>query len=875
MPSEPDKLKDYRQRRDFQTTIEPTGAAETSGAAATRSKQPRFVVQKHDATRLHYDFRLEVDGVLKSWAVPEGPSTDPQVKRLAVETEDHPLEYLSFEGVIPKGQYGAGPIIVWDKGTFTNIRGEKRKPFTLQESYEQGLIEVRLDGEKLKGAYALVYTKFKDAKNSWLLVKMKDREADPELDIVLAFPESVKSGKTIQEVEAEGERQPLNPAFKALPEEVQVQLKPVGFPGWLEPMLATPANKAFDRPNWIYEQKLDGQRCLVFCKEGQVQLVSRNKLLITSQYPELTAALAKQVKGDCVLDGEIVAFDNNQPSFEKMQRRMHVQKPSKELLAEVSVYLYLFDVLFFEGYDTRTLTQLDRKNLLKSISNYQNPIRYMEHQEGSGVALLEEACKQGLEGIIAKEASATYQHRRSKSWLKFKCVRQQELVIGGYTEGSAGMRGFGSLLVGYYQPGDERLQFAGGVGTGFSDEMIRDLGQLLVEIKSDKNPFAPDDVLPKKGVHWVEPKLVAQVGYGEWTSANKVRHPRFLGLRVDKNPGEIVREQAGEASLDSERAGEAWDPEPEEPPTSRNQAQDAARTVDGHRIKLTNHDKVLFPDGITKGQVIEYYQRIAPAMLPHLRDRPLNLERFPNGIEAKGFYHKETPEYFPDYIELVEVETSDTETQMQSMANNAATLVYLAQMAALTLHHWMSRKQHLHQPDKIVFDLDPSTDDSWDVVISGARDLRAMLDEMGLTSFVMTTGSRGLHVAVPLLPEHDYEAITLFAKAVCRKLERLDPKFTTQFRKEKRKGRVFLDHLRNRYAHTSVAPYTIRARRGAPVAAPLLWEELDDPGLASQSFTILNIFERLERMAGDPWEEFFALKAPLPDFETIQKVIGT
>lgn len=872
MADKPDKLKEYRQRRDFQTTIEPQGAAKEGGAPAKGGKQPRFVVQKHDATRLHYDFRLEVDGVLKSWAVPEGPSTDPQVKRLAVETEDHPMEYLAFEGVIPKGQYGAGPIIIWDKGTFTNIRGEKRKPFTLQESYDQGLIEVRLEGEKLQGAYALVRTKFRDAKNSWLLVKMKDSEADPDLDLVSAFPESVKSGKTIEEVEAEGGRQPLHTVFNKLSAEAQIELQPAEFPGWLEPMLATPADKPFDRPHWIYEQKLDGQRCLIFCKGGQVQLVSRNKILITGQYPDLVTALAKQIKGESVLDGEIVAFENGRPSFELMQKRMHVQKPGKELLDEVIVTLYLFDVLFFEGYDTTNLTQLDRKALLKDVVDYKDPIRYMEHQEGSGIKLLAEACKGCLEGIIAKDVNASYQHRRSKSWLKFKCVRQQELVIGGYTEGKSGMRGFGSLLVGYYKPGDERLQFAGGVGTGFTDESIRDIGKKLDEVASKQNPFAPDEVLPKKDVHWVEPKLVAQVGYGEWTSANKVRHPRFLGLRTDKDPREVIREDEGDQEP-SERAGEAWEPE-EVSAAGPASTKDATRTIDGHKIKLTNLDKVLFPDGITKGQVIDYYERIAPVMLPHIKDRPLNLERFPNGIEEKGFYHKETPEYFPTYIDLVEVETSETETQMQSMANNTASLVYLAQMAALTLHHWMSRKQHLRQPDKIVFDLDPSTDDGWEVTKSGARDLRDMLSQMGLASFLMATGSRGLHVAVPLKPEHDYEAITLFAKAVCRKLERSDPKFTTQLRKEKRKGRVFLDHLRNRYAQTSVAPYTIRERSGAPVAAPLFWEELDDANLSSQSFTILNVFERLERAGGDPWKDFFKHEAPLPDFETIQKVLG-
>jgi bifunctional non-homologous end joining protein LigD len=867
---ESEQLKEYREKRDFTKTSEPTGGEQTTGPQA-RPDQVRFVVQQHDATRMHYDFRLEVNGVLKSWAVPEGPCTDPQVKRLAIETEDHPMEYLTFEGNIPKGEYGAGPVIVWDWGTYVNIRGEKRKPFTMEEAYEQGLIEVRLDGEKLKGAYALVRTKFRDAKNSWLMVKMKDAHIDPDLDIVKSYPQSVKSGKIIEEVAGEQNQKPFPVALQALSDELREQLKANEFPGWQEPMLATPADKPFNKSGWIYEQKLDGQRCLIFRKSGQVQLVSRNKLLITGQYPELVEALQQMGQGDFVVDGEIVSFENGKPSFEQMQKRMHVNKPGKDLLQSAPVLIYLFDILFLEGYVTTALPQIARKEILRGLLEYADPIRYMEHQQGDGAQLLAEACKNGLEGIIAKEAKTAYQHRRSQSWLKFKCVRSEEMVVGGFTEGNAGMRGFGSLLVGYYAPGDERLQFAGGIGTGFNDKTMRDMKAKLAEIPTAESPFAQDDLLPTKDVHWVEPKLVVQVGYGEWTKANKLRHPRYLGLRVDKDPREVM----GPTTPDDYEppVSTAWDPE-ESQPEVRTLTEEATRVVEGHRIKLTNLEKVLFPDGITKGQIIDYYEQIAPHMLPHLVNRPLNLERFPSGIGEKGFYHKETPNYFPDYIELVQVKTSETETQMQSMANNAATLVYLAQMAALTLHPWLSRKQQLGMPDKIVFDLDPSTEDSWDVVKEGALDLREMLRQMGLPSFVMTTGSRGLHVAVPIKPDHEYEAITLFSKAVCRKLERNDPKFTTQFRKEKRKGRVFLDHLRNRYAHTSVAPYTVRARPGATIAAPLNWDELDDPGLTPQTYTILNIFDRLRKMGGDPWKEFFEFAAPLPDFDTIQKVLA-
>lgn len=863
MPDSADNLKEYRQKRDFQKTSEPTGDLEQAGVQTKRAELARFVVQMHDATRLHYDFRLEVNGVLKSWAVPQGPSTDPTVKRLAVETEDHPMEYLDYEGVIPKGEYGAGPVIVWDTGTYENIRATKRKPYTMEEAYQEGLIEVRLEGEKLYGEYALVRTKFQGDQKNWLMVKMKDSFADPELDLVVEFPRSVKSGKTIEQVNDEANRKAMPAALKAIPEEYLDRLQETEFPGWQEPMLATPADKLFSRADWVYEQKLDGQRCIIFRKGDQVQMVSRNKILITEQYPELAAALKVQGKGDFVADGEIVAFEDRRTSFEQMQKRMHVTKPSKELIAETKVYLYIFDVLYVEGYSTTKLPLTERKEVLKEIVEYKDPLRYVEHREGDGVKFLKEACAQGLEGIIAKDGSSQYQHRRSESWLKFKCVRSQEAVIGGWTDGTSGMRGFGSLLVGTYE--GDKLLFAGGVGTGFSDKTHSEIGKKLEAIATDENPFEPDPWLPDEGVHWVKPELVAQVGYGDWTKQGKMRHPRFLGLRNDKDPREVVRE---ESHLAEPPAMDGGAPKP-----ARAIAKDVWREMDGQRIKLSNLDKVLFPDGITKGQVIDYYEQVAPYMLPHVKDRPLNMERFPDGIQKKGFYHKEAPEYFPKYIELVEVEVSEKETQMQPMANNTASLVYLAQMAALTLHHWLSRKQDLHKPDKVVFDLDPSTEEGWEVVIEGAHDLRAMLTEMGLPSFVMVTGSRGLHIGVPIKPEHDYDTVQLFTKAVCTTLEHRDAKFTTKFRKEKRKDRVFLDYLRNRYGHTSVAPYTIRARPGATVATPITWDELKDPKLRPNQFNIVNVLERLKKQ-GDPWKDFDSFQTPLPSFDKIEKVLG-
>ncbi|UYN89558.1 MAG: DNA ligase D [Anaerolineales bacterium] len=858
-------LQEYRNKRDFSKTSEPRPSDAASGAVSLGPHQARFCIQKHDATRLHYDVRLEIEGVLVSWAVPQGPSYDPVVKRLAVRTEDHPMEYLDFEGVIPKGEYGAGPIILWDQGVYTNIRGTKRKPFSMKESLDAGLVEVRLEGEKVKGEFALVRTKYEGKQENWLMVKMKDSFANPEYDIVADLPLSVKSGKSIEELEEEGSRAQLPAALRSLQPETLDKLVPDSFPGWKEPMLASPEDRPTERANWIYEPKLDGQRAIIYRKGGQVQMLSRNKLIITEQYPELAAALKQHGRGDFVADAEIVSFEGQRASFEQMQKRMHVQRPSKELIEDAPVFMYLFDVTYYEGYDTTRLSQLERKQLLRGLVEYNDPLRYMEYQEGGGLELFQQACASGQEGVIAKDSNAPYQRSRSKSWLKWKCVRQQEFVVGGFTLPAGGMRGFGALLVGYYSEGGDKLQFVGGVGTGYSDEAIRDIRRKLDSLATNDNPFMPDDLLPLQDVQWVRPELVVQVGFGEWTKLTKIRHPRYLGLRTDKDARSVRRE-----ATTAEPAQPAAQPVPAEEPRA---AGDETREVEGQKIKITNPGKMLFPD-VNKARVIDYYEQIAPVMLPHVANRPISMQRFPDGIRAQGFFHKEAPEYFPKFVSLVEVRTSASaaETQLQVMINNAATLVYLAQLASFVIHIWTSQAPLLDQPDKIVFDLDPSTDDSWDAVVSGARDMRRMLTEMGLPSFVMATGSRGLHVCVPLVPQHNFDTVLLFAKAVCTTLERRDPKFTTQIRKDKRKGRIFLDYLRNRYAQTGIAPYSLRAKPGAPLAAPLAWEELEDPSFRADKFNVSNIMQRLSN-DGDPWAGFFAARTALPDFGLIEQVL--
>lgn len=537
-------LKEYRAKRDFTRTPEPSPKS-----SSRRAREARFVIQKHDATRLHYDFRLEADGVLKSWAVPKGPSTDPGDKRLAMRTEDHPLDYLKFEGAIPEGEYGAGPVIVWDLGTYENrTLDRKGRSLPVSQGIDQGKVEVFLRGRKLSGIFLLVRTNNRGGRESWLLFKKRDEHATRGSTILDDRPESVLSGHTIEQVGQRPRKASSRPRKRSPARDGQSAAKNQPQPDWIDPMLATLIepewfNRVANDAPWLYEQKLDGFRALAFRKADQVRLLSRNRLDLGSRFPEIVDALRRQPVEEFIVDGEIVALVGRRASFEKLQQRLKPVTLEQARRSGVRLAYFVFDLLFVNGFDTRRLPLVQRKTLLKKAIDFDGRLlRFTAHQTGDALAALEDVCSKGWEGLIAKRADSTYQSRRGKDWLKLKCVNRQEFAIGGYTDPKGSRAAFGALLVGY---SDERgrFQYAGRVGTGFSDELLRSLHQRLQKHAVEKSPFVPDPELPKRGVHWVKPKLVAEIGFFEWTQDGKLRHPRFLGLRPERRAEEVRRER--------------------------------------------------------------------------------------------------------------------------------------------------------------------------------------------------------------------------------------------------------------------------------------------------------------------------------------------
>lgn len=775
---------------------------------------------------MHYDLRLEIGGALVSWAVPKGPSYDPDVKRLAIRTEDHPLSYADFEGVIPEGHYGAGAVIVWDRGTWRRAHEGKGPAET---GLEEGHLAVRFDGEKLKGDWALIRTDRDGDDDQWLFFKMKGPDADPDRDILAERPESVISGRTIDELSDSSGPGP-DRLFGGLPADQRANLLRAEQPEWIEPMLATLTDERFSDPGWIFERKLDGQRCLAFRRGDEVRLFSRNRNLINDAYPELVDAIAELDQDDFVLDGEIVAFDERGlTSFSRLQRRMHVGSAAKARATGVEVHFLVFDLLHLAGYDLTRVDLIDRRQLLTTAFHLRDPLRPTDHRREEGEAFYEEACEAGWEGLIAKNAASKYTGGRSRDWLKFKCVRRQEFVVTGWTEPGGSRTGFGSLLLGYYDDG--ALRYAGKVGTGFTEQELRGIHTQLREITRDDPPFAEGEELPDDA-HYVEPALVAEVGFTEWTDAGTLRHPRFLGLRDELDPTEVIRERAERPS-----------PEPLKPVEL------------SHEISISNEEKVLFPDAeITKGEFVEYYRRVAPVMLPHIDGRPLSMMRFPDGPDGETFFQKDAPEYFPDWIPREVVESEGHDAISYAIADSPDALVYLANLVPV-LHTWTSRRDRLFYPDRLIFDLDPPEGAEFALVIEAARTIRSLLEEIGLSAFVMTTGSRGLHVVAPLQPEVEVDRVAQFAQALASTVAQADPeRLTVEHRKAKRRGRLLIDPWRNSRSQTSVAPYSVRAKPGAPVAAPLDWEELEDPEIGPRRWHIRNILDRLADR-GDPWAE--------------------
>jgi bifunctional non-homologous end joining protein LigD len=846
-------LEDYRRKRDFKKTPEPVPSAPPAPAGKS------FCVQRHDATRLHYDLRLEVGGVLKSWAVPKGPTLDPTKKSLAMHVEDHPLEYGGFEGNIPKGEYGGGSVMLWDRGAY-DLLGD----LPADQQLARGDFKFRLHGEKLNGEFALVLMKGRGKGNEWLLLKKRDAFAQINWDVE-EHARSVLTGRTQEEI---AKNMPVADAPKSGKAKTRRKssLRPKDLPGAVEraipraitPMAAYLADRPPEGPDWLYEVKWDGVRALCFIENGELEILSRNGNRSERQYPEMTVLPHYVAAKTAIIDGELAVLDpNGRPSFSLIQPRIAQSDPNSiaHLARSTPVTLFAFDLIYWDGYDLRGVPLIDRKRALKEILTTGERIHYSDHFAAQGAEMLEAARQSGLEGVMAKQAASKYESRRSHAWLKIKVHNEQEFVICGFTHGERA--GFSSLVLGVYKDG--KLVHAGQVGTGFTEKTIRDISAKLQPLITAKSPFQSAPKIPRE-VTWVRPELVCEVRFVEWTPDGQLRAPAFLGLRTDKSPREIVHEAPGEPQPDpkpvTEERGPLLDPSEKE----------ATRKIGAHTLKFTNLNKVFYPkDGYTKRDVINYYDAIADLILPHLRDRPLSLKRYPNGIEADFFFQKDASE-FPRWVRLEPIPSEDRVIQYV-IANNRETLLYLANLACIDQNPAMSRVGSLEHPDFMLIDLDPQ-ECPYDQIVEAALLVRAKLDQIGLNGYPKTTGGDGMHIYVPLEPIYTFEQVRSFCEILSHLVVAEKPDLFTTPRAvaRRKKGRVYFDYLQIASGKTISAPYVLRAYPGAPVSTPLRWDEVK-PGLLPQQFTIENAPARFAAL-GD------LFRPVLDKPQRIEKAIG-
>jgi bifunctional non-homologous end joining protein LigD len=841
-------LREYKRKRQFNKTPEPKGK-ERRGPGLLR-----FVVQKHEARRLHYDFRLELDGVLKSWAVPKGPSLDPNDKRLAVMVEDHPRDYRTFEGIIPEGNYGAGTVIVWDEGTYhaPNAATRAESEEAVRAGLAKGHVRIVLEGQKLKGDFSLVKLK-RAGKNEWLLFKHRDAFAT-SADI-RDNARSVLSGKTLTTMAAgtpavwtsdrlssgTALRRPRKKA-KAAAHKVRAPAAAprAPFPHDIEPMLACPVDAPFDKSGWIFELKWDGYRAIVEVQKDKIRLYSRNLLPFEARYAPIVESL-RNLGHEAVLDGEVVVLDETGRS--RFQLLQTYQKTGKGRL----VY-YVFDLLYLDGRDLRPLPLRQRKEVLAKLSTDLPNIRLSEHIEEKGIAFFQAAAARGLEGIMAKDAASPYRSgRRCREWLKIKARRRQEAVIGGFTEPRGSREGLGALVLGVYD-GDD-LVYIGHTGGGLDDRGLRELRARLEPLEQAACPFRPK---PKTNapVHWVKPVLVCEVRFQEWSDDGRMRHPIFVGLREDKEARDVHREieQPVEAAVTdgrrtkrgAKRGSEADDPSSDlgEAPTPT----------------LTHLNKVYWPDeGYTKKDLIDYYRDVAPIILPYLRDRPESLNRHPNGIKSASFFQKDVSKQPPpDWVETVTLYSENERKDVRYiLCQNEATLLYLANLGCIELNPFHSRVATLDRPDYVVFDLDPA-DVPREQLVGAALAIRKVLDRLGADSVCKTSGKRGLHIYVALGARYDYDQTRQFAEIIAKLVNEQLPEMTSVIRSPAlRSNRVYLDFLQNRRGQTLAAPYSVRPVPGAAVSTPLKWSEVTKK-LDPAKFTIQTMRKRLDRV-GDLW----------------------
>src|SRR5216110_1551762 len=824
-----DSLAQYRAKRAFDETPEPGGLVPQPGP------QPGglFIVHMHDATRLHWDLRLEMDGVLKSWAVPKGPSANLADKRLAVKVEDHPLEYGDFEGIIPEGNYGAGAVIVWDRGRWVPLEDPV-------EGMRKGKLLFELQGYKLKGKWTLV--KLKKGEKEWLLIKEKDAyvSADSALP-----PESVLSGLTVEELKAGKDR--AAPVLKALAR-LKAPRRAVTV-AEAEPMLAETREQPFSKPGWLFELKLDGYRVRAGREQAEARLLTRKGNDISAAFPELARALAALPFEGFILDAELVVPDEaGRPSFQRLQNRVRVSRglEVRRGAVETPAVLYVFDLLAFEGYDLRPLSLEQRKALLEQIVPRVGPLKYLSHFEKDGEALYEQVVKMGLEGIVAKKADAPYRAGRSPNWLKIRADRTDDFVVVGFTRPKGSRSGFGALDLGAHQDG--KLVYGGRVGSGFTDAELKDVSAAL-ERGIRPTPAFSGPVPTDAGHTWVEPALIAEVRYKEWTDEGLLRQPVFVRFRDDKPVTEIAKRDAGSEMRDAE------------PPVALTHPESR---ISHPEVKFSNLDKVFWPEaGYTKGDLIEYYRAVSQWMLPYLADRPLVLTRFPDGITGKSFFQKDAPEYAQAFVRTVTIWSEDSQRDLDYfVCDNESSLLYIANMAAILLHVWSSRVATLEKPDWCILDLDPKEAPFTDVV-TVAKAVQALCDDIGLPTGIKTSGSTGLHVLIPLGRQVTYEQSRTLGGLLARVIAAELPEIATVTRQvQKRDGKVYLDYVQNGHGRLLVAPFSARPLPGAPVSMPLRWSEVT-PKLDIKKFTIKTAPTRMKNLEQDPLRSVLALKPDL------------
>jgi bifunctional non-homologous end joining protein LigD len=827
----------YNKKRNFRETSEPVGKT-------SKEAKLRFVVQRHHASHIHYDFRLEMGGTLKSWAVPKGPSLNPTVKRLAMLVEDHPVSYIDFEGMIPKGNYGAGTVEVWDNGTYIPVN-EKLEPISEAKAladFKKGSLKIELKGKKIKGGFALVRLKNVDGKN-WLLIKHRDTHAvDEDYNSEDYSRHKKKEDKAVTK-EPAFEKPAAKKSVKKKSDPVDESPVSIGrtkIKNYIKPMLASVSSEAFDDTDWLFELKLDGYRAIAELGDNQVKLYSRNGLSFIDKYPPIVQSLQK-IKHHAILDGEIVLVkEDGKPDFQKLQ---HYEDNT-----EYPLVYYVFDILFFEGEDLKEIPLTERKKLLKKLLGKNSTIKYCDHIDDKGKTFYKKVVEVNMEGIIAKKKDGLYYPGvRTKDWLKIKNVLTHEAVIAGYTAPRGGRNHFGALILGKYE--DSQLTYIGHTGTGFSEQTLRDLWKAMQPLITASSPFA-EKIKVNSAVTWVKPKLVAELNYTEITEEGMMRHPVFVRLRPDQNAKEVfmkdtnapVKVKAGKTAPGSGNKKK----DKETPGTPANKII----VVEKKSLELTNIHKIFWPkEGFTKGDVINYYEKIAPYILPYLKNRPLSLKRNPNGIDGEAFYHKDAGGSAPSWVKKKDIfSESANKTIHYIVCNDKATLLYLANLGCIEMNPWNSTTARLQNPTYMVIDIDPSDKNTFEQVIQTALTTKEILDRAGAVTFCKTSGATGLHVYVPMNNKYDYEVVKNFGHIIASLVQEQLPAFTSLERNLAKRGNknIYVDFLQNRTGQTLASAYSLRPKEGATVSTPLEWKEVKS-GLHPSAFTITNIFKRIDK----------------------------